>query len=1063
VLKSLKWSKDNQKLILILILYLIFATTYSIVVPIGRGADEWAHYWYAEFIAQHGRLPANPAERKAAGYKADWPPLYHLLAAGVTAWVETEGPPTFKYRADNIRRQLVPAFGPEAILHTQDERFPWQQEILIWHLGRFLSIIFTAGTLLVTYFMALEIFASSKGTRGQGGKGAGEHCSISSKPLALITVAILAFIPRFLFTGMLFNYDSLTLLLASLFLWLVIRIVKGYHLRWSFWGLGLLAGLALITKYLAAPLLVVIGVVAWYKVASSKGAEEQRSRGAGERPETRNLKLETRFFAPFAKIRFWGYIGQAALAFLLVTGWWFAYLIITFNEIETYGPVLGTLAPLIRGDGSDRTVEEIFSYLSGGQTPAPAYIERQIYTPWQIIAELPTTLWGNPITRPYPLSWFVWAMIGVAIVAAIGVVLRWRSDRASRLWINLLLLQCVLPLPFMVIRLFGARDALEAVQGRHILFLAGPAVAVLLVWGILSITNYQLPITNYQFLRNRRHATRFTLYFLVGLLLTGAIHQLIFMWRTYPPLLPVTTIPSLQTQIDSSLDDITLEGGARLIGYRLSGSPDEDGALQITLIWRGGSTPAPEDYRVELALVDEQQQIQSSWLADQTQAHYPTRAWEAGDTIFDEGWLPLVGLPVGQYKIRLRILGRTGTVLDWYTLSLYTLAETPKQRNGEDRWILWRNGQIAHHPPILHERETAQLTISHPTSHIPHPMLTDPDGHSHLPDAANARWANFIVAPDWPEGDYYVDSERDGPPIFQVAGRGRNFVIPEITHPLEANFEGQIKLLGYHLPSRRVEAGNGLPITLYWQSLEWMGEEFVIFNRLLDNQQIAWGGYDRLAQENYSTLLWTPGEIIIDGFAVPVASNAPDGVYRLNLGWYRQADGEAKSLHILNPETNELTEATSVTIGPIKVGGPPAGVTVEQATPQTKVNVRLGEKIELLGFDVNRQNTSSLELTFYWQVLAPMDIDYTVFAHVQDMAGELVAQKDSPPLNGVYPTSLWDAGEIVKDDWTIPLEGVESGQYELVIGMYDLATSVRLPVAGSADGTIVLQRFRIGE
>ncbi|NJN97490.1 MAG: hypothetical protein HC875_27120, partial [Anaerolineales bacterium] len=80
--------------------------------------------------------------------------------------------------------------------------------------------------------------------------------------------------PRFLFTGILFNYDSLTLLVASLFLWLGVRIARGYNLRWGFWGLGALAGLALLTKYLTALLPLEIMFLAF-----SRGAGEQRGRG----------------------------------------------------------------------------------------------------------------------------------------------------------------------------------------------------------------------------------------------------------------------------------------------------------------------------------------------------------------------------------------------------------------------------------------------------------------------------------------------------------------------------------------------------------------------------------------------------------------------------------------------------------------------------------------------------------------------------------------------------------------------------------------------------------------
>ncbi|MCI0530065.1 MAG: glycosyltransferase family 39 protein, partial [Nitrospira sp.] len=293
-----------RRLSLILFLYLVLASTYSLVTPIGRGADEWAHYWYAQFIAQHGRLPANSAEREAAGYKSDWPPLYHLFAAGLTAWIETDGPPTFKYRQENSRRQLIPAPSSEAILHTEDEQFPWRQEILVWRLGRFLSISFSLATLLVTYFLALEIFTKLRISNLQSpnlpiSQSPVSNLPISQSPnlpisilhppsstlhplssippttLALVAVALLAFNPRFLFTGMLFNYDSLTLSLTSLFLWLAIRIVNGYYLQWGFFGLGLLAGLALMTKYLTAPLPVII-----VGVALLLQAKEKQNRGA---------------------------------------------------------------------------------------------------------------------------------------------------------------------------------------------------------------------------------------------------------------------------------------------------------------------------------------------------------------------------------------------------------------------------------------------------------------------------------------------------------------------------------------------------------------------------------------------------------------------------------------------------------------------------------------------------------------------------------------------------------------------------------------------------------------
>jgi len=74
-----------------------------------------------------------------------------------------------------------------------------------------------------------------------------------------------------------------------------------------------------------------------------------------------------------------------------------------------------------------------------------------------------------------------------------------------------------------------------------------------------------------------------------------------------------------------------------------------------------------------------------------------------------------------------------------------------------------------------------------------------------------------------------------------------------------------------------------------------------------------------------------------------------------------------------------------------------------------------------------------------------------------------VAQKDGPPAGGVYPTGLWDAGEIIKDEVSISLDALKLGRYDLVVGMYDFATGVRLPVADSPDNVIVLSSFEIVE
>jgi len=162
-----------------------------------------------------------------------------------------------------------------------------------------------------------------------------------------------------------------------------------------------------------------------------------------------------------------------------------------------------------------------------------------------------------------------------------------------------------------------------------------------------------------------------------------------------------------------------------------------------------------------------------------------------------------------------------------------------------------------------------------------------------------------------------------------------------------------------------------------------------------------------------------------------------------------------------------------VTVGPIKVGRTSPGLTVTDAEPQMPLNQSLGDgpNLTLLGYDLTDENNqpldlrgsiqggelNKLKLTLYWRVDAPLPVDYTTFVHIRDQAGDIVAQKDQPPLDGAYPTSLWEAGEIIADEIILPLpDELPPGGYSVVIGMYDFQTGNRLTVPGNAANEVVL-------
>jgi hypothetical protein len=101
----------------------------------------------------------------------------------------------------------------------------------------------------------------------------------------------------------------------------------------------------------------------------------------------------------------------------------------------------------------------------------------------------------------------------------------------------------------------------------------------------------------------------------------------------------------------------------------------------------------------------------------------------------------------------------------------------------------------------------------------------------------------------------------------------------------------------------------------------------------------------------------------------------------------------------------------------------------------------MGNGVRVLGSDLVRQGADGLVLTVHWTARAPLEHDYSVGVHLlaQDPprgAEDILAQADrSHPVGGWYPTTRWEAGEVVRDCYTLTIpSGVEPVGVRL--GMY---------------------------
>lgn len=117
--------------------------------------------------------------------------------------------------------------------------------------------------------------------------------------------------------------------------------------------------------------------------------------------------------------------------------------------------------------------------------------------------------------------------------------------------------------------------------------------------------------------------------------------------------------------------------------------------------------------------------------------------------------------------------------------------------------------------------------------------------------------------------------ERNGP-----VGR------PMIQTAVNATIGANIRLLGYRLGQPQAVAGAHLTVTLYWQALAPVPENYAVFLQLIDLTDARKAGQrdGEPGCNNYPAQTWVPGTIIADRYDMPIDAAALPGPYTLLAG-----------------------------------------------------------------------------------------------------------------------------------------------------------------------------------
>lgn len=406
----------------ILAAYLVLGLACGLVIPPFENLDEIEHLGVVWYIVDTGRLPVHgtpAAEVYHYRQEASQPPLYYLLSAGLA-------------RALGLRADDLPDFwrfndwvacGPQApslynnraiFYHNPNrEAFPWHGTLLMLHTLRAWSTLLQAITVAGTYALARMAFPQRRWA-------------------ALLAMAIVAFNPQFLLVASGVNNDNLVTPLATLGLLLLGRIWQRELSARRVIVLGVIGGLAGLSKLSGWLLLVLAMVVILIIICRSSRRRIAKAAGFG---------------------------ALLALPALAVGGWWF------WRNWRLYG--------------DPTALKPMLALVGGRKSP--------FFNPLFEGSLMFRSFWGQIACSFYPSAFYILYSLLTAIGIG-GLILGWRRmEKNERIAV------LALAAWFLLIVAGWARwDMITPAPGGRLLFPALPAVALLLALGVETLTRGRL-------------------------------------------------------------------------------------------------------------------------------------------------------------------------------------------------------------------------------------------------------------------------------------------------------------------------------------------------------------------------------------------------------------------------------------------------------------------------------------------------------------------------------------------------------------------------------------------
>ena len=310
-------------------------------------------------------------------------------------------------------------------------------------------------------------------------------------------------------------------------------------------------------------------------------------------------------------------------------------------------------------------------------------------------------------------------------------------------------------------------------------------------------------------------------------------------------------------------------------------------------------------------------------------------------------------------------------------------------------------------------------------------------------DAVTARW--------WFQENYQPVASFDRATIYERTAQPLTQIDDQMI-----TFSDGIIVSGLSVQSPKVTETEALDFTIHIDVAETPREDYILTSYLVNTATFERVGFATSAPFDglYRTSIWQAG----DQLAIPMRIELPQmiadgipldsGAYRVGVSFYKP-----EAATYLGLAGHPDGEPPDVWLGWLATKNPPLVELQEVDLNTVSYSWDGGIILSRLGVGTSVE-TGKLQVAFEWDSAEKIGRNLKLFIHMLDSTGGIIAQSDSVPLQGRWPTTVWDTPFIDLHEVILP-QSAENGTYDLRIGFYDEAGQLPLSV-DSAESFILL-------